>query len=80
MELTSEFPNQRMLFADDLDALFDENYAAAYLDVAVKTIRNWRTLGYGPEFVRQSARCIKYRKRDLIAWIELNKRSSTSYV
>ena len=50
--------------------LLDEREAAAYLTVAVTTLRNWRSLkGKGPRFVKVGARLVRYRRTDLAAFI-----------
>lgn len=63
---------------DYLDRLINENEAAAFLGYTVRALQNWRVRGGGPKFVKVSARSIRYRRRDLIAWIERLTRSSTS--
>lgn len=60
------------------EALLDERRAAAYLSVSPRTLRNWRTRGGGPKFVKVSARCIRYRVKDLAEWTERRTRRSTS--
>ena len=51
--------------------LLNEKDAAAYLAVAVQTLRNWRSLGKGPPFVYVGRR-IGYRFADLERWVEKN--------
>ncbi len=55
----------------DLDALMAEVQAADFLRVSIRTLQAWRCRGAGPAFVRVG-RSIRYRRRDLLAWIELN--------
>lgn len=62
----------------DPNTLIDEEAAASYLAVSPRTLRNWRTRGGGPEFVKVSKRCIRYRIRDLDEWIDRRRRKSTS--
>lgn len=50
--------------------LLDENEAAASLNVAVQTMRNWRWKGEGPRYVKVGARLVRYRRGDLDAFIE----------
>lgn len=50
--------------------LLDENAAAAALDVAVQTLRNWRWRGEGPRFVKVGTRLVRYRRGDLAAFVE----------
>jgi hypothetical protein len=62
----------------DPDALFMEEPAAAFPDVATRTLQSWRQRGGGPQFVKISSRAVRYRKRDLIAWAEARLRTSTA--
>jgi len=39
--------------------------AAEILDVSVRTMEEWRRTGAGPQFVRYSSRCLRYRIREL---------------
>ena len=50
--------------------LKDETEASQYLKVAVRTLRNWRWRGEGPQFVRLGKRCVRYRQGDLEAFLE----------
>lgn len=61
-----------------LEALIGEQEAAVFLGFAIKTLQNWRVIGQGPKFVRPSARAIRYRRKDLIAWAEQHLVASTS--
>lgn len=52
--------------------LFDEKQAAAFLDLAPNTLAVWRcTKRHDLPFVRVG-RLVKYRRSDLVAWIERN--------
>jgi predicted DNA-binding transcriptional regulator AlpA len=55
----------------DNDALLAEVYAADLLGLSSRTLQAWRTKGFGPAFVR-AGRAIRYRRRDLIAWMDAN--------
>ncbi len=63
---------------DYYDQLLNENTAAAFLGYTVRALQNWRVRGGGPAFIKVSARSIRYRRRDLIAWIEKHRRFNTS--
>jgi hypothetical protein len=62
----------------DLDALIAEMHAARFLGVSARSLQKWRCEGGGPNFVRVSSRCIRYRRRDLIEWSESRLKSSTA--
>jgi predicted DNA-binding transcriptional regulator AlpA len=62
----------------DPDALVAERQAADFLGVTTRALQKWRATGAGPRYVRISSRCIRYRRRDLIAWAESHLRSSTA--
>lgn len=55
----------------DPDALLMEVHAAKLLNLSVRTLQAWRLRGDGPAFVR-AGRAIRYRRSDLIAWINEN--------
>ncbi len=48
--------------------LLDERAAAAALGVTPRAMQEWRRSGGGPQYVRISSRCIRYRPQDLSAW------------
>ncbi len=62
----------------DQDVLLSEKRAAQLLGLSEKTLQKWRLTGTGPQFVKISARCIRYRRRDLTSWAEVRLRSSTA--
>lgn len=49
--------------------LLNEKDAAAEMDLAVSTLRNWRALGKGPKFIKVGQRLVRYRRSDLEAFI-----------
>jgi Helix-turn-helix domain len=55
----------------DVDALLTEAEAADFLRLSVRTLQAWRIRIAGPAFV-QVGRAVRYRRRDLIAWIDAN--------
>ena len=63
---------------DYLDRLINENEAAGFIGYSVRALQGWRVKGGGPRFIKVSARSIRYRRRDLIAWAESRLKASTS--
>jgi predicted DNA-binding transcriptional regulator AlpA len=55
-----------------------EKQASSFLGFSVRTLQTWRVRGGGPQYVRISARCIRYRPCDLQEWVESRLRTSTS--
>lgn len=52
--------------------------AAAYIGVAEPTLRKWRLEpGRGPRFIK-AGRTVIYHPDDLDAWLNANRRTSTS--
>ena len=64
------------LFLKTLDIL-DAAEAAAYLRSSTSTLAKLRCYGGGPQFIRQSARKVVYRRADLDAWLNKRSRAST---
>jgi hypothetical protein len=60
----------------DRDALLTEWQAADLLSLSIRTLQAWRTKRCGPSFVR-AGRAIRYRRRDLNAWMDINTVSPT---
>lgn len=59
---------------DYLDCLITETEAAKFLNFSISTLRNWRSEGKGPEFIKISQRTVRYRRRELNAWSEKLRR------
>lgn len=55
---------------DYLDRLLNEQDAAEFLSYTMRALQNWRVRGGGPKYIKVSARSIRYRRRDLIAWVD----------
>ena len=64
--------------SDPLDTLVDEREAASILCYSVRALQNWRHRGGGPKFIKVSARSVRYRRRDLMDWIEARTVAHTS--
>jgi DNA-binding transcriptional MerR regulator len=60
--------------SNDPDALLTEGQAARLLNLSVRTLQAWRVGGLGPPFCRLG-RAVRYRRRDLLSWIEVNTRA-----
>lgn len=62
------------------DSLLRQEDAATLIGVTPRALEAWRYKGGGPKFVSISKRCVRYRRRDVLAWIEERLRTSTSEV
>ena len=58
--------------------LLTEREAAAWAGLSAATLQNWRVKGYGPPWLKLSARAICYRTSDVEAWLASRVRRSTS--
>lgn len=52
--------------------------AATYVGCSPRTLEKLRITGGGPAFLRPTARCVVYAVEDLEAWIQRDRRRSTS--
>ena len=50
---------------------------AAFLSVSETWVEIGRLRGYGPKFTRLSPKMIRYRKADVLAWLEQRMHAST---
>lgn len=63
---------------DYLEEAITEQEAAAFLGLSVRFLQNRRTRGGGPLYSPISRRCVRYRRRDLIVWLNGLSRAHTS--
>lgn len=63
---------------DYLEQLITEQEAAAFLGLSARFLQNRRTRGGGTPCVEISRRCVRYRRRVLIAWSDSLSRDHTS--
>jgi len=63
---------------ENLDQLLTEKEAAALICYSQRALQNWRLRGGGPDYVKVSARSIRYQRRDVLNWIAERKRNHTS--
>jgi hypothetical protein len=50
--------------------LLTEQSAADHVNLAAGTLRQWRYLGQGPAYIKLNGGRIRYRRRDLDAWLD----------
>ena len=56
--------------------LLDEVEAALLLNLAIATLRNWRSKKIGPRWLKIGARAVRYRREDITAFISAGERGS----
>jgi hypothetical protein len=64
--------------SEDLDGLLTTRETAEWLGVSTQFLEIGRSRGYGPHFTRLSPRHIRYRRRDVISWLERRTHVSTA--
>ena len=52
--------------------------AAALLGLSVATLESWRTQSKGPAFHKLGRNVVRYKKADITAYLERDRRNSTS--
>ena len=55
----------------EADVLLTESQAAQLLQISIRTLQAWRLRRSGPPYV-QLGRAVRYRRSDLMGWIESN--------
>jgi hypothetical protein len=63
--------------AADLDAVLNENQAAEFLGISVRTLQAWRVRGGGPNYCK-IGRSVRYQRRVLVSFLEEHRTSSTT--
>lgn len=61
----------------DIDAALNENQAAEFLGVSVRTLQAWRVRGGGPLYCK-IGRAVRYQRRALVSFQQAHTVSSTS--
>jgi len=54
----------------DPEEALDERAAARLGGLIANTFRKYRQLGLGPAYLKISRRCIRYRRGDVLRWLE----------
>ena len=78
--MTVTFDYSKTLLSDaasEFDFLLDEDKAAFFLGLSAKTLRKWRCVGGGPEYVKVG-RCVRYERSSLERFVRIQTRRSTS--
>ena len=60
------------------DQLLTEAEAAALVGFTPRALQSWRAAKRGPAYVCISARAIRYRTADILAWIAAHRRDDTA--
>lgn len=66
-----------MQSSPDLDSALNENQAAEFLGVSVRTLQAWRVRGGGPRYIK-IGRTVRYQRRELLTFQEAHTVGSTS--
>jgi hypothetical protein len=61
----------------DIDAALNENQAAEFLGLSVRTLQSWRVRGFGPRYTK-IGRAVRYQRRELVAFQQAHTVSSTT--
>ena len=61
----------------DPNELLSQTEAAPLVGVAPRTLERKRWAGDGPPYIRISARCVRYRRGDVLTWVAERRRKST---
>jgi hypothetical protein len=62
--------------AADPDSALNENQAAEFLGVSVRTLQAWRVRGGGPEYCK-IGRAVRYQRRGLVSFQKSHTVTST---
>ena len=62
------------------DELWNQKQLSKVLGISEKTAEAWRFYGKGPAYIKVSNRCIRYRAKDVMGYIEDQRVSTTNQV
>lgn len=63
----------------NLDRLLDTDQAADFLNVPPRRLEAWRLLREGPKYIAFNSRSVRYRMRDLLAYLDAHTVSPEDY-
>ena len=63
--------------SQDPDGLLTETQVAQLTGLSIRTYQAWRLRGGGPRYIK-IGRSIRYKRADVLEWIESNATSNTS--
>ena len=69
---------KEMKMQHEILRVMTEKQAADYVQLTPRCFQAYRYKGGGPQYVRISSRCVRYRLEDLEAWLADRLASSTS--
>ena len=69
--------NQNQEWDAYADHLITEAEAAQFLGLSPRTLQNWRNRDGSLKYIRVSSRCVRYRRRDLIDWMQSRTHKNT---
>jgi predicted DNA-binding transcriptional regulator AlpA len=55
---------------NEANDIVSEKEAGRFIGLVGHTLRKWRQLRIGPPYIKISARCVRYRRADLLRWLE----------
>jgi predicted DNA-binding transcriptional regulator AlpA len=64
----------------DESDLLDTSQLAEWLGLSVATLEIWRTKNLGPPWIKLSERRTRYRRADVLGWLEIRRHARTAYV
>lgn len=64
----------------DLPDLATRAQVAEYTQTSIPTLARWHGEGKGPKVITFGARTVRYRREDVLAWLEASERKSTAEV
>jgi len=59
--------------ARDPEAMLSPREAAAFLSSTTRTLEVWRARGVGPAYYRPSVNRVRYKRKDLIDYVEQSR-------
>jgi predicted DNA-binding transcriptional regulator AlpA len=62
---------------NDPNQLLTERDTASLIGFTERALQNWRVRGGGPQYVKVAGRSVRYRRSDVLTWIEQRIRSNT---
>jgi len=54
----------------DATMLMTEQELSEYTRISIPCLKHWRSIGYGPSYLKYKGRVVRYERTEVMSWVE----------